>query len=344
VTTVAQSSRPAAEWDKVSPDQFERDIAARHEPAVLRGAVAHWPAVSAGRASLEAVRSYLSRFDRGAKVRAFVGPPEMAGRFFYRPGMDGFNFGIAETSFAQLLLVLTEQAAGRHIYMGSTATNEILPGFAGENSFDLIASKPTEPRIWIGNDSRIAPHFDETDNIACVVSGARRFTLFPPEQVANLYVGPIDVTVAGQPTSMVDLADPDLECFPRFAEAMKHAIVAELQPGDAIYIPAVWWHGVQSTGPLNVLVNYWWKDTPDDAGSPLNALGHALLSVSLLPEHKRLAWRHLFDHFVFKLNGEPAEHIPEDARGVLGRSTPELRRFMREFLISELRGKTGSRG
>ena len=335
----APASRAVPEWNDVSVEIFDRDIVTRHEPAVLRGAVGHWPAVTAGRGSPASTKAYLSRFDCGAKVRAFVGPAEMRGRFFFRPEMDGFNFGLAETGFQQFLSALIEERGGRHIYMGSTATAEILPGFAGENSVDPVASKPTEPRIWIGNDSRIAPHFDESDNIACVVSGTRRFTLFPPEQVKNLYVGPIDQTVAGQPTSMVDLADPDFDRFPRFADALEHARVAELQPGDAIYIPAVWWHGVESSGPLNVLVNYWWQDTPADAGSPVNAIGHALLSVSLLPEHKRLAWRHLFDHYVFKLNGEPAEHIPEPARGILGRSTPELRRMMREFLIKALRGQ-----
>ena len=55
-------------------------------------------------------------------------------------------------------------------------------------------------------------------------------------------------TIAGQPISMVDLDDPDFERFPKFREALRHALVAELEPGDAIYIPALWWHGVQATG------------------------------------------------------------------------------------------------
>lgn len=263
----------------------------------------------------------------------------MRGRFFYRPDFDAFNFGVAEAPFAKLLTVLSDEADGRYVYMGSTPTEEILPGFEEQNPLDLVASKPTGPRIWIGNGSRIATHFDESDNIACVVSGTRRFTLFPPDQIDNLYPGPIDRTVAGQPTSMVDLADPDFERFPRFAEALKYRRTAELHPGDAIYVPALWWHGVEATGPFNVLVNYWWQDTPADAGSPMNALGAALLSIGLLPEHKRLGWRAIFDHYVFAGREEAIEHIPERAHGILGKSTPELRRFMREFLIRELRGR-----
>lgn len=335
-----QPSLPAIrELRNVTVHQFETEIVPLNEPAVLRGLVEHWPATAAGRESSESIRTYLSRLDQGARVRTFVGDPSMGGRFFYSPQFDGFNFGVAEAPFAQLMAVLANEDDGRFVYMGSTHTSEILPGFEQENPLDLVRSKPTGPRIWIGNSSRIGTHFDESDNIACVVSGTRRFTLFPPDQVCNLYPGPVDTTVAGQPTSLVDLADPDLERFPRFAEALKHAQSAELQPGDAIYIPALWWHGVQSTGQFNVLVNYWWQDTPADAGSPMNALGAALLSIGLLPEAKRLAWRAIFDHYVFAGREAAVEHIPERARGILGKSTPELRSTMREFLIRELKGR-----
>ena len=194
-------------------------------------------------------------------------------------------------------------------------------------------------RAGSGNDSRVAAHFDESDNIACVASGNRRFTLFPPEQVANLYVGPIDKTVAGRPTSMVDLAAPDFDRFPRFAEALKHAVVADLEPGDAIYIPSLWWHAVEASGPLNVLVNYWWLEGPEDAGSPLHALAHGLLTVGHLPPEKREAWRVMFDHYVFRAGGDPAEHIPEAGRGILGRSTPQLRRAIKQFVLRALNEK-----
>jgi hypothetical protein len=331
--------RKVRECGVADREQFEREIAAACEPIVFRRLIADWPAVEAGRQSAEAIRSYLTALDRGAHVGVFVGPPEMEGRFFYEPQLRGFNFGVSDIALPELLAILAAGTSGQHIYMGSTPAAEFLSRFADENQLGILRDKKTEPRLWIGNDSIIAPHFDESDNLACVVSGRRRFTLFAPDQIANLYVGPIDTTVAGQPASMVELASPDFERFPRFRDALEHAVVADLEPGDAIHIPALWWHGVQASGPLNVLVNYWWQDSPPDAGSPMNALGAALLSIALLPEHKRLAWRSFFDHFVFKLNGDPAAHIPEHARGILGRSTPELRRMMREFLVRELRGK-----
>jgi hypothetical protein len=327
------------EWRDVDRARFESEILVADQPAVLRGVVEHWPAVAAARESTDAMRSYLARFDRGAQVRTFVGDPAMAGRFFYSEAVDGVNFGVAEAPFDRMLAVVTDESEARHVYMGSTDTEEILPRFARENQLELVAGKRTGPRIWIGNRSVVAPHFDEADNIACAVCGRRRFTLFPPDQVANLYPGPIDNTIAGVPTSMVELANPDFERFPRFRHALDHALVAELEPGDGIYIPALWWHGVTASDPFNILVNYWWQETPTDAGSPMTAIGAALLSVALLPERKRRAWRSMFDHFVFRENGDPTAHLPEHAHGILGRSTPDLRYSIRDFVMRELKRK-----
>jgi len=325
------------EFHGIDRIRFEREIEPRHKPAILRGLAADWPAVEAGRKSTPALVDYLTTRDNQSRVRAFLGQPAIKGRYFYGPGVDGFNFEMAETTLSNLLKTLLDRAErDRSIYMGSTATAQMLPVFASENPMALLDPAMAEPRIWIGNDSRVAPHYDESDNIACVVGGRRRFILFPTEQVANLYVGPIERTIAGQPVSMVDLEAPDYSAFPKFREAERHALVADLEPGDAIYIPALWWHAVQASGEVNVLVNYWWTDHALDAGSPFHALGHGLLTLSHLPEHKRQAWRVLFDHYVFKTAGEPADHIPEHARGILGKSTPELRRMIKQFLMRAL--------
>jgi len=329
--------QPVRSFEDVDPAQFKQQVESVYEPAILRQLVAHWPAVAAGRGSNGQIADYLSRGANGTPVRTFLGHEGIKGRYFYQPDVEAFNFTPAETTLSNLLKTLCNPAdAGRSIYMGSTPTSRILPSFDRENPLAIATDRGGEPRIWIGNESRVAPHYDESDNIACVVSGRRRFILFPPEQVANLYVGPLDRTVAGQPISMVDLDNPDFEQFPKFREALKHAMVADLEPGDAIYIPALWWHAVQATSDLNVLVNYWWNAGPADAGSPIHALGHGLLTISHLPEDKRRAWRTLFDHYVFRLNGDPAEHIPPSARGIIGRSTPELRRMIKQFLMRAL--------
>lgn len=309
---------------------------------MFRGLVANWPIVAAARHSTDQLAAYLASLDNGGTVRAFVGEPQAGGRIFYGDELAGFNFHLAETRFQQLvktLLQFEREETPQPIYMGSTPTSEILPEFARQNRLGAVEQRGGEPRIWIGNGTRVAVHFDESDNVACVAAGTRRFTLFPTDQVAGLYVGPLDRTPAGQPISLVDLANPDFDRFPRFRDALKHGRSAELAPGDAIYIPSLWWHGVEAAGPLNVLVNYWWQDEPVDADSPLHAIGHGLLSVGHLADRKRARWRTLFEHYIFHADGDPAEHMPEQARGILGKSTSELRQLIRQFLIAKLMGR-----
>ena len=65
-----------------------------------------------------------------------------------------------------------------------------------------------------------------------VVRGAARFTMFPspePDQKSPT-VGPLDLTPAGQPITLVDIRNPDLARFPRYAEAAAAAEVAEARP------------------------------------------------------------------------------------------------------------------
>lgn len=329
------SHKSVPEWHDVDEATFLTEIAPAYRPAVLRGVARDWPAVKAASGSDEKACDYLTRFYRGAPVEAFLGAPEIAGRFFYRSDMAGFNFEKKRGRLTDVLrFILAARDADPHpfVYMGATGVDECLPGFGAENALALVESRPAVPRIWIGNDSKVATHYDLSDNIAVVVAGRRRFTLFPPDQVGNLYVGPIDSTMAGQPSSMVDLTAPDFELYPRFRDALEAAETAELEPGDAIYIPPLWWHNVEALARFNILLNYWWDEAPPDAGSPYECLAHGLMTISHLSEARRAAWRGLFDHYVFRANGDPAAHLPVERRGILGASTPEVRSRIKNFL------------
>jgi len=219
--------------------------------------------------------------------------------------------------------------------VGSTTLTAALPGFHEQNNVDLGPRKPLIS-IWLGNRSRIAAHNDLPDNLACVAAGHRRFTLFPPEQLANLYIGPLDFNPAGQPISLVDFANPDYSRYPRFAEAEKAARVAELGPGDAIFIPSMWWHHIESLDSLNVLINYWWRQSPAYMDSPISALMLAIMSVRELPPAQRAAWKNLFNHYVFDADASTPAHIPEEARRLLGTLSDDMVRDVRARLLSRL--------
>lgn len=338
-SAVIEGARPLPERGRISPQAFADEVFGGGTPVVLRGQVEDWPAVRAAAGGSEATARYIAAFDRGAPVQVMVGPPEIAGRFFYRDDLSGFNFGRQQVGIAQLLaelLRLADDPAPHALYAGSAPTGEHLPGWSDANPLGLPMPN-AQARVWIGNATRVATHYDNSPNLACVVSGTRRFLLFPPDQIGNLYVGPLDQTMAGQPSSMVDPDNPDLARYPKFAEAMRHALVAELAPGDAIFMPALWWHNVVATGPLNVLVNYWSERA--DAPDPFPALVHALMAVRDLPPHERAAWRQWFDHYVFDEGaGVAAAHLPEPAHGVLGSASRLRTEKIRGFLLRVLGG------
>ena len=329
--------RSIPELAQIDAARFADEIGQARRPVVARGLAAGWPAVRAA-ATEAGLAGYLRGFDRGAPVEALIGPPAIRGRFFYDETARGMNFERRQGTLDQVLATLLDVArdpAPPSVYVGSTPIPPLLPGFERDNALAVLGPEVV-PRLWVGNATTIQTHYDMSDNIACVVGGRRRFTLFPPDQVANLYVGPLDFTPAGQPISMVSLEDPDLERYPRFAQALERAEVAELEPGDALYIPAMWWHHVQSFGALNVLVNYWWNRVDALAGSPFDAFVHALKSVRHLPPAQREAWRAFFEHYVFETNGDPVAHLPVEARGVLGALDETVSAKMRSFLLRGL--------
>ncbi|MDB5704017.1 MAG: hypothetical protein JWN66_1133 [Sphingomonas bacterium] len=318
-----------------------RALTAEARPAVLRGLVLDWPAVAAGQRAAADLAGYLGTFDSGTAAGCVVGGPMIGGRFFYREDMTGFNFGRRDARVTDVVAQLLQQAgsdAPLAIAMQSASIDAVLPGFAEANAMPFLPAS-VRPRIWIGNAIQVATHYDSNDNLACVVGGRRRFTLFPPDQIANLYVGPLEMTPAGAPVSMVDVAAPDLDLYPRFAEAFEVAESAELAPGDAIYIPYFWWHAVRSLDPLSGLVNYWWNDVRENA-SPIDALLHAIVAMSGQPAERRAIWKGMFDHLAFHANGDPVTHLPEAVRGVFGPLSPEQRRELTAHLARSLGGRS----
>jgi len=325
----------------VNPRALPDEVLASTEPLVLRGLAADWPMVRAALESPAAATAYLRHFYKDATVVVMSGDPAIGGRFFYNDDLSGFNFRTYRTGLDGVLDELARFAGDSNApstYVGSSAIDTVLPGFRAENDFNFGARAPLAS-IWIGNRTRIAAHHDLPDNLACVVAGHRRFTLFPPEQLANLYVGPLDFTPAGQPISLVDFERPDYGRFPRFAEALKAARLTELGPGDAIFIPSMWWHHIESLDAFNVLVNYWWDTVPAWQGSAFEALLHGILSVRNLPPERRELWRRLFEHYVFSGGEAALAHLDERQRGVQGPPSPRLAQIMRHYLAQNLTGR-----
>jgi hypothetical protein len=315
------------------------DAALRHAdtPFVVRGLVREWPLVQAGLQSSQAARDYLVARRKDVPFTVSVGQPGSGGRLFYDDAM-AMNFRVGRGKLPDIfrdIASIENRADAPPIYLASIDMEQFFTGLAEENQVDLGHREPLKS-IWIGTQTRIAAHNDFPHNLACVAVGRRRFTVFPREQFRNLYLGPIDNTPAGRAVSMVDFHDPDFASHPGFREALRHAQTVELEPGDALYIPSLWWHHVEGLAPFNVLVNYWWRETPRWLGQPQDALNHAIMSIRELPADERAYWRDLFDYYVFGDPDVPRGHIPEAARSVLGPLTPDSAGRIRGFLLRQL--------
>jgi hypothetical protein len=300
-------------------------LLAEQRPVIFRGLARDWPLTTAGREGAPAAMAYLKRYDGGRPVVVYRGAPEIGGRFFYDETLTGMNFAAERMPLAAALDAVAaglDDPAPPSLYIGSTDLDAYLPGFRAAN--DLTLPQPGPDRdsplasIWLGNRTVAATHWDQSNNLACCLVGRRRFTLFPPEQVANLYPGPFEPTPGGQVVSMVDLRAPDFARYPKFATALAAAQVADLAPGDVLFYPALWWHNVEALDSFNAMVNYWWNDAPAFADPPMTTLLHALLSLSARPAAEKAAWRAMFDHYVFGDGAAAATHLPEAARGPLG--------------------------
>ena len=333
--TMTASLPSMPEVHGVDRARFEAEILPGNAPVVLRGVASGWPAVAKGHASPLALAQYLATKDNGRPVDALMTRPEEGGRLFFDATMTGFNYVHSKLPVSHVLEQILRYAQFERapaVVVQSAAIVNCMPELKRDHVLPLLDDS-VEPRAWIGTATVTPAHFDESHNIAVCVAGRRRFTLLPPEQVANLYVGPLDHAPAGRPISVVDFLKPDFDRFPRFRDALAHAQVAELEPGDAIYMPPLWWHHVESLAQLNMLVNYWWEPPPSPG---LATLIYATAALRALPPAQRHAWRHLFEHYVFNAEPGDADHIPPDRRSVLLDMSPEDHVRLRKFLSERL--------
>ncbi|MES2676555.1 MAG: cupin-like domain-containing protein [Pseudomonadota bacterium] len=331
--------------DRCTPELFFAEIAPLNQPVVLKNIVAHWALVKAGRESDEQAVAHIKSFYNGRPVGASFGQPEIKGRFFYNQDATELNFEKRQMRIDEALdeiLVLRSNPTPPSLYIGSTSLEGFFPQLRSANNldhyFDLFNLEKGNllESIWIGNRTTASCHYDAPYNIACCVAGKRRATLFPPEQINNLYPGPLDLTPGGQAVSMVDFQAPDFAKHPRFREAIAAGQYAELEPGDAIYIPSMWWHHIEALNTFNILINYWYRQSALYMGTPMNTLKYALLSLRNRPENEKRAWQAVFDYYVFADSGLAGEHLPEAARGLLGPMDDLKARQLRAFLINSL--------
>lgn len=332
------------EMTGIAPDTIPySDLVEAEEPVVLKGVLGDWPLVKAGLESAETAMAYMQGFDAGRQVVMYTLPYEANGRLFYTEDMSGPNYQPVQASFNDFLDAVRGQLGQPEPlthYIGSRDANMYFPGLRDEN--DLPLGHPMFEHgnllvsVWMGSKSTAAAHYDVSHNLACCMVGKRRFTLFPPEAVHCLYPGPLEPTPGGQVLTMVDFKNPDLEKYPRFEEAVAMGQVADIEPGDILYFPALWWHQVEALAPFNIMVNYWWNDVPLHIDDPQSSLMMAMLSLRDRPEQEKKAWQEIFNYYVFGDADTVRDHLPEHTHGALGPMDAMTARRLRAQILRSL--------
>lgn len=320
---------------------FDTAIVAAHRPVVLRGLAAHWPVVQAAQQGLEAaLRAWLT-LANDEPMDALLAHPREGGRLGLREDLSGLRFVHDRKPLAPLLEALWRYAQFDKppaLAVQSVEVRRCLPGFESAHPMPLLDAG-VAPRLWLGNRATVPAHFDSSYNLAVVVAGRRRFTLLPPEQIENLYLAPLEKAPTQAPVFLADPLALDGERFPRARAALAAAQVAELGPGDALFMPPLWVHAVEALEPFNGLVNYWWRpETAPGAGAddPAAALRLAALTFRQLPAAERRDWQRLFALLAF----EDADwsHIPPEQRGLLGALDAEAVRALRAQIRGQIAG------
>ncbi len=230
-----------ARMPAVSTAEFHGRYVARRHPVVLAGLVSDWPAVQ--RWSLDVLRGAhpavsitTAHVEDGQVVmdrqRGLIHEPER---------LDAF------------VTALSAGARDRYVMTPMSGLPEALCADAPPPPY-LSAVTVQNAKLWIGPVGMVSSlHRDLADNLHAQVSGRKRFTLVAPHQSACVYPNSFFDSVPNG--CRVDIERPDHARFPRLREAVM--FVAELDPGDVIYIPRGWWHHVR-TLDLSISVNFWW--------------------------------------------------------------------------------------
>ncbi|MCP3138684.1 cupin-like domain-containing protein [Pyxidicoccus xibeiensis] len=310
------------------------------EPVILRGLLEQ-------SGLLKELRSAKTLDDKLAVLDAQLGdrkhvfnvrPPESGGHYLPSlvPVVDFDNDAevvpdeVPFAEFARRLKAAPE--SGEYVYMQDGVVEQ--DRIRGSLRFDFLQG--TNPRgvrskFWIGSDGQVFNlHYDDFVNYICMFEGTKRVTMFPPEQLPNMYHAAFDVMCGYAPTTHVQLLKADLGRFPKFRTALEHACVAVLEPGDALLIPPFWWHHVESFTPLHVMVNNFIMTIPFSVSLEFwKSLSEGIRTLARATPAERQQERERFHRAVIENAGvEAGSPLLEQARRTAAALTPSWRKHM----------------
>lgn len=224
---------------------FESEFVRASRPVILQGAIDDWPALR---------KWSLAYFKRAFGDRELPIIQEKNGSHY--DVRNGLHYD--RIRFADYCDVLADEA--RHGLYMSVRVHEALPEL-----FDDIRRPPytatarwARSRFWLGGPGTKGPlHRDLPENLYAQIGGRKRFLLLERGLTRMVHRHSFRSGVPNY--SPVDAEHPDLARYPRFRGAP--VLCADLEPGDLLYIPSMWWHQARSL-TTSFAMNLWWLTGP----------------------------------------------------------------------------------
>jgi len=275
--------------------EFYRNYVAPNVPVIIKDACAHWPAMSRW------TDEYLSEKMGDSLVTVAVTPKGMGDcvhdDVFVLP--EERRMRVAE--FVKILRGESDEleaSADSVFYIqhqNGSFTSEYGPLADDihelEWAREAFGSEPDAVNFWMGDNRAVSSmHKDPYENIYCVVSGSKTFTLVPPTDwhwVGGLshrfkvgqfcekrtengtFTGDFAVDMLDEerdvswiPVDPVCPATTDA-LYPEVRFDNAHVLQVEVHAGEALFLPSLWFHRVAQSSPdpphgRTIAVNFWY--------------------------------------------------------------------------------------
>ncbi|KAK7098651.1 hypothetical protein V1264_002900 [Littorina saxatilis] len=287
--------------DLPSKEDFINNYLFRSKPVIITGAMQSWPAML--KWTNQFLREQFGEKEVHIKLtpkgeyegiepadiweayNTFKIPPGVLKQLPY-PDLVVVRPAGLSMNFAEFLNLVRNISKGTFTnvsaYLEYTAITDYFP----ELELDIIEMpffrnvfKLAHLNIWLSDGNTLGKaHFDPFDNFLCQISGEKEVTLFEPHN-DFLYEAHIPEAILSYNTTLqkfrrsklldstsmvmspVDILRPHLERFPKFRAA--RPLSCTIGEGDVLFMPAFWWHEVQSRPNTlqqrNLAVNYWYE-------------------------------------------------------------------------------------
>lgn len=243
-------------YSDLTPESFHERFAARDCPVIVEGAASHWPAMQAW--SLDR----LERRFRHVTIRVGEDDKGKKMRMKFKYFVDYIRHQRDDNP-----LYMFESDIHNNTHLQSLMDDYEVPNFVPHDWLNLMNRDSRPPHRWfcIGpKRSGTTVHTDPLDTSAwnAVTHGCKRWVLFEPH-VSRRVAKAKDFRKKGEDDEAVmyfDFLLPRLKAAHpevRVYEGMQH-------PGDVIFVPGKWWHGVLNTEDcVAVTQNYCGPDNFD---------------------------------------------------------------------------------